>query len=270
MELEQNNKVKSKRIRCNPTRRWTVADEKCLIEFLLENRLLEKPSAQVYYKRFCEEKNVTMEWKLVRAKVRNMRSGYNKANAWEGSTGGGSMTGDTIEGTLLKMCTFFYELDDIFGSRISESSVIDDTMANLNEEGQIIEVTEEGQKIETESQMPVQITESYHNPVCSSKMTPTTSSQSPTAASDIMKGQAEAMAFKKQKLEAETIAREKELVIRENEFTLKQKEFELKERQARYEENFKEKQLQSQEKLKILELEMQERLAMEELKLKFK
>ncbi|XP_067625709.1 uncharacterized protein [Eurosta solidaginis] len=242
----------------------------------------EKPSAQVYYKRFCEEKNVTMEWKLVREKVRNMRSGYNKAKAWEESTGAGSMTGDTIKGTLLKMCTFFYELDDIFGSRICESSVIDDTMANLNDEGQIIEVTEECQIIGTESQRPVQITESYHIPVCSSKMTPTTSSQSPTAgmsckgiysrtaASDIMKVQAEAMAFKKQKLEAETIAREKELVVRENEFTLKQKEFELKERRVRNEENFKEKQLQSQEKLKILELEMQERLAMEELKLKFK
>ncbi|XP_067614096.1 uncharacterized protein [Eurosta solidaginis] len=246
MELEQNNKVKSKRIRCNPTRRYTVADEKYLIEFLLENRLLEKPSAQVYYKRFCEEKNVTMEWKLVRAKVRNMRSGYNKAKAWEGSTGAGSMTGDTIKGTLLKMCTFFYELDDIFGSRICESSVIDDTMANLNEEGQIIELPE--------SRAGMSCKGIY----------------SRTAASDIMKVQAEAMAFKKQKLEAETIVREKELVVRENEFTLKQKEFELKERQARNEENFKEKQLQSQEKLKILELEMQERLAMEELKLKFK
>ncbi|XP_053947414.1 uncharacterized protein LOC128856062 [Anastrepha ludens] len=177
------------------------------------------------------------------------------------------------------MCSFFYELDDIFGSRICESSVIDDTMANLIEEGQIIE---------TESQRLVQITESPHIPVCTSSMTPITSSQSPvctltpttdmsckgiysrTAASDIMKVQAEVMAFKKGKLEAATIARDKELLIREKEFTLKQKEFELKERQARNEESFKEKQLQSQEKLKILELEMQERLSMEELKLKYK
>lgn len=42
---------------------------------------------------------VEVDWKLTRAKVRNMRTSYNKAKGWEGSTGAGSMDGETIKGT---------------------------------------------------------------------------------------------------------------------------------------------------------------------------
>lgn len=59
--------------------------------------VLQKPTAQAYYKGFAETKRVPVEWKLVRSKVRNMRVTYNKAKAWEGSTGAGSMEGETLK-----------------------------------------------------------------------------------------------------------------------------------------------------------------------------
>ncbi|XP_039968367.1 uncharacterized protein LOC120780146 isoform X2 [Bactrocera tryoni] len=264
MESPRDNDVKAKRIRCNPPRRWAAAEKKSLIEFLLENRQLE-PSAQAYYKQFCMAKNLTMEWKLVRSKVRNMRVSYNKAKTWEGSTGAGSMSGETIKSTLLKMCIFFYELEDIFGSRVSECAAIEDTMTAeyLDFEG----------AVETQIAVPIEEPESSQGPDCVLHLngnessaeiscTPSTSRKgiySRTGVSEIMKLQAEVISFKKEKLEAELAARDRELVIRERELVLKEKNFDLKER------NFK-----SEEKLKVPELEMKERLAMEELKLKYK
>lgn len=49
------------------------------------------------------EKAVAIEWTVVRSKVRNMRVSYNKAKAWEGSTGAGSMDGDTVKSKYFKI-----------------------------------------------------------------------------------------------------------------------------------------------------------------------
>lgn len=110
-----------KRLRLNPIRKWLASEERLLVEFLMENRQFEvnifkmelwlycinmfqytcnvfqKPTAQSYYRRFCSEKNVTMDWQQVRAKVRNMRVNYNKAKTWENSTGVGNMDGSAIK-----------------------------------------------------------------------------------------------------------------------------------------------------------------------------
>ncbi|XP_017462869.1 PREDICTED: uncharacterized protein LOC108356248 isoform X2 [Rhagoletis zephyria] len=88
--------LKAKRVRINPTKKWTIVDEKALIEFLMANGDFEKPTDQNYYRRFSLEMKLEVEWKLARAKVRNMRDSYNKAEGWEGSTGAGSMDGDTF------------------------------------------------------------------------------------------------------------------------------------------------------------------------------
>ncbi|XP_017462887.1 PREDICTED: uncharacterized protein LOC108356248 isoform X4 [Rhagoletis zephyria] len=98
--------LKAKRVRINPTKKWTIVDEKALIEFLMANGDFEKPTDQNYYRRFSLEMKLEVEWKLARAKVRNMRDSYNKAEGWEGSTGAGSMDGDTFRTILLKKYTF--------------------------------------------------------------------------------------------------------------------------------------------------------------------
>lgn len=69
----------------------------CYHKFIIFIKLFKKPTAQVYYKRFCKEKAVLMDWKQVRSKVRNLRVSYNKAKSWEGSTGAGSMEGESLK-----------------------------------------------------------------------------------------------------------------------------------------------------------------------------
>ncbi|XP_036322165.1 uncharacterized protein LOC118736179 [Rhagoletis pomonella] len=102
MEVNLNNQGKVKRVRSNATKRWTMIEERQLIEFLMENRDFEKPTAQAFYTRFLEE----LDWKRVRSKVRNMRVNYNTAKQWEGSTGAGSMDGDTIKSKVLMFIEF--------------------------------------------------------------------------------------------------------------------------------------------------------------------
>uniref|UniRef100_A0A034WLV6 Uncharacterized protein n=1 Tax=Bactrocera dorsalis TaxID=27457 RepID=A0A034WLV6_BACDO len=121
-----------KRKRYNPQKRWKVAEEKALIEFLLENRDFEKPSARLFYNRFANEKQILVEWKSARSKVRNMRPTYNKAKEWEGSTGAGCMDGDTIKSVLLKKFRYFYEFDDIFGARLNACAVVEEIMESAD------------------------------------------------------------------------------------------------------------------------------------------
>ncbi|XP_017488184.1 PREDICTED: uncharacterized protein LOC108376470 isoform X2 [Rhagoletis zephyria] len=106
-------KAKTMRVRCNPTKKWAVAEKNALVQFLLANRDFERLIAEIYYTRFVMEYNVVVEGKALRSNVRYMRSTYNKAKGWEDSTGSGSMDGETIKSVLLKKCTFFYELEEI-------------------------------------------------------------------------------------------------------------------------------------------------------------
>ncbi|XP_039967826.1 uncharacterized protein LOC120779553 [Bactrocera tryoni] len=103
--MEQYNvtQAKAKRLRFNPTKKWLFEEEKSLIKFLPQNRDFEKPKSQMYYRRFAKESNIAVDWKLTRSKVRFMRTTYNKAKAWEGLTGAGSMEGETMKGKILFM-----------------------------------------------------------------------------------------------------------------------------------------------------------------------
>ncbi|XP_065358664.1 uncharacterized protein LOC135961195 [Calliphora vicina] len=243
MDSKEDIQPKTKRVRTNPTRKWSLVEEKALIEFLMGHRDFEKPTAQAYYRQFSTEMQVDIEWKLARAKVRNMRTSFNKAKSWEGSTGAGSMEGETMRATLVKMCTFFYELDDIFGSRIVEAAIIEDTVEPdpIEEMFEVIEVdAEENSTSQPNVQLP--------SPASTSRK----GIYSRTALSEILQMQSEMFNYKKEKGGQELKFKEKELALKEREIDLREKE------------------LTSNERLKIMELEMKERIAMEELKHKYK
>ncbi|XP_036328039.1 uncharacterized protein LOC118740557 [Rhagoletis pomonella] len=244
MQQGENIQPKAKRVRLNPTKKWTVAEEKALVEFLMGNRNFEKPTAQSYYRRFAEEANIAVEWKLILAKVRNMRLSYNKAKAWEGSTGAGSMEGETLKATLLKKCTCYYELDEVFGGRIVEAAIIEESLdsASSNDifNSTIIEI-EEGSTSATYG-----VVESAEPP--SAEPPSRRGIYSRTAVSDIREIYSETLKLKREKIENESTLREREVYIKERELALKEKEIDLK----------------------VKELEMKERLAMEEFRLKYK
>lgn len=201
-------------------------------------------------------------------------------------------------GVLLKTCSFFYELEDIFGRRVSECPITEDTMTDdivylediiENEPPIVFEVsgrspTPECVQVQETSDSTAEISfvagtsRSFPGPAINDNAveiscaagTSRKGIYSRTGVSEIMAVQAKVISFKKQKLEADVAATDRELCIRESELRLKEKEFELKQNQLLIEQGFKEKELVSLEKLKILELEMKERLAMEEFKLKYK
>ncbi|XP_039956456.1 uncharacterized protein LOC120772108 [Bactrocera tryoni] len=95
--------TKAKRVRSNPTKKWLLEEEKLLVEFLTHNREFEKPTSQIYYRRFARESNIAVDWKVTRSKVRYMRITYNKAKAWARSTGAESMDGETMKSRILFM-----------------------------------------------------------------------------------------------------------------------------------------------------------------------
>ncbi|XP_017483149.1 PREDICTED: uncharacterized protein LOC108372026 [Rhagoletis zephyria] len=68
-----------------------------------------------------------------------MRVNYNTAKQWEGSTGAGSMDGDTIKSPLTKMFSF-YEFDDIFGSTLQVPSIIEETLHSEVENFDILNI----------------------------------------------------------------------------------------------------------------------------------
>lgn len=155
--------------------------------------------------------------------------------------------------TLHKMCSFFDAFDEVFGSRIIEADIIEETLDSSNNITEMYDITE----IETNDTSIV----SESSPIECDILLPTSRKEiySRTAVSDIMQILSEMVAIKKQKMDQDREIKNREMDIKEREVIVKEKEMSLKE-----------KEMLSNEKLKILELEMKERLAMEELKLKYK
>ncbi|XP_017460890.1 PREDICTED: uncharacterized protein LOC108354211 [Rhagoletis zephyria] len=202
---------------------------------------IQKPNAQAYYRRFSLEMKVEVEWKLAQAKVRNMRGSYNKAKGWEGSTGAGSMDGETIRSRL-----------DIFGNRLVEAAVIEDSLDSVCED--IFNSTE--LVFEETTMSPTNVIVETENTASTSRK----GIYSRTALTDIMEMQADMLNVRKQKADQDFRLREEELSLKKmNYLALKEREMELRE-----------KEMKSNERLKIMELEMKERLAMEELNRKYK
>lgn len=144
------------------------------------------------------------------------------------------------------MCAYFYELEDIFGSRIAENAIIDDSLD-----------TYPSPEIDSSDLEVEDITVSN----IIKDNTPSTSRKgvySRTGLSEIMKVQSEMLQLKSKKIEEDSEIRRKEVDIKKKELLLKEREI-----------NLKEKEINSKERIQILELEMKERVAMEELRLKY-
>ncbi|XP_049306195.1 uncharacterized protein LOC125776699 isoform X2 [Bactrocera dorsalis] len=69
------------------------------------------PSAQIFYKKLLLETGISADWNLVRWKVRNMRTAYNKAEQWRNGTGAGLLE---EQEKLSKMCPHYKRLQSIF------------------------------------------------------------------------------------------------------------------------------------------------------------
>ncbi|XP_017493070.1 PREDICTED: uncharacterized protein LOC108381164 [Rhagoletis zephyria] len=267
-------KVKQKRIRKAPYRKWSEWEQQQLVNFLRQNRPIEKPSAQLYYKRFLSENGLEIEWSTVRSKVKNLKHTYNKT--WNNSTGAGTMRdGETTRDTLLRECPLYNELEEIFGYREHQANafVLDSEDSNTMEYS-TASVDDGSPNIvlaptEDTSRSPAAFYEIVEESATLVE-TPRTTAQTPlvprkgiysrTALADVLEVHSTLAEFKKEKLVAEKELRERELLLKEKEFNLK------KEKHATY-ERLKLLELESKEKIAMKEIEMRERVEMEKLKI---
>ncbi|XP_049316865.1 uncharacterized protein LOC125779541 [Bactrocera dorsalis] len=92
-------KLKKDKIRRRekPNKKWTEEEVGQVPNYLQGHPSFEMPSAQIFYKKLLLETGISADWNLVRWKVRNMRTAYNKTEQWRNGTGAGLLEEQGIE-----------------------------------------------------------------------------------------------------------------------------------------------------------------------------
>ncbi|XP_030570481.1 uncharacterized protein LOC115769696 isoform X2 [Drosophila novamexicana] len=96
---------------------------------------IEKPTAQIYYRKLIDETKLDATWNLVRFKVRHLKGGWQKADAHRKSIVAGGEESDKIDETtlqakLLRMCPHYEQLSDIFSVRKQMEMVVRDSQGS--------------------------------------------------------------------------------------------------------------------------------------------
>ncbi|XP_037933279.1 uncharacterized protein LOC119669807 [Teleopsis dalmanni] len=264
-----SEKIKRTRVRKEPYKRWTDYEHKLLIEFLNENKPIEKPTAQIYYTRFAKKNQIEVDWGNIRCKVRNLRDVYKKALNLPNPTEDGLWQDEnTIQGQRLKICPLFNDLRVVFGNlttsqqRPVNTTLIerdDDTIISIqnyqSNEDISINVKLEDDYLESISPSP------SHN---ASKRI-----YSYTPLSETLDMQANMNELRDNNMLDLEVRRRKHSLT-EQQFALEHERFLLEKEIKQREIYLKEKELESKEKIQILELEMKERIALKEIESKEK
>ncbi|XP_075169262.1 uncharacterized protein LOC142241367 [Haematobia irritans] len=254
-----------KRIRNGPIRKWQPQEEQALIHFLKNNiNEFEKPTSQVYYKKFIDEYNMKdIVWKLVRSKVRNMRICYSKARQWKDDQPENYMVpGENIEDVLHRMCSYYDDFEELFGSNCSSSDIRHSFDYSTCSSSDIVKeemLSDTSDDIILESEMPG-FTNGDSNDV---SVQIQNHFQTPGDAQKPIKYANEEHSKKPNKTISDPLR-----LLKEEELKLLRERLDFDKERLRQEMEIKQKEIDSNERLKILELEMRERIAMNELKMK--
>lgn len=117
--------AKKKRVRMNPVKKWTNAEEILILNYLkdtiLEGKEIDKPTSRIYYDKMCGavEGLSGISFDIIRNKTKNMKNAYIKAVKWRDQTGQGVENDATIRDHILRICPHFDLLDEIFSDRPS-------------------------------------------------------------------------------------------------------------------------------------------------------
>ncbi|XP_049302091.1 uncharacterized protein LOC125775479 [Bactrocera dorsalis] len=116
------------RKRAKPQKKWSEEENDLILEYLLENVEIEKPNAQLYYKKLVEITNIDATTDMLRCKVRYWKQMYNKAEEWRKSTGAGIDVGDdvsSIKAKISQMCPNYERFSVLFGSKSEANCVVE-------------------------------------------------------------------------------------------------------------------------------------------------
>ena len=251
--------------------------------------ILKSPTAQIYYRRFCYEKKLAIEWQLVRSKVRNMRMSYTRTKSTLDALGDDIESGNLVfliclvlnfyeiyfsmihflGNQAIKKCNYYNELDMIFSQLYLESAnnAWENSKMRFNKSS--IADTDDSTAVSERSEIDIVPT--------SSTAAKRNGDLNRTSASDFIKteesicvSEPSLFSVMEDDIDIDVNTRNKEISIEERKLALEEKKLLLQEMKLNSDEKVKIYKINSREKLKIIEMEMHERLALEEMKLKYK
>ncbi|XP_018792841.1 PREDICTED: uncharacterized protein LOC108971323 [Bactrocera latifrons] len=271
MESDGSKITKPKRVRTVPYRKWSSEEQQKLITYMRDNRPIEKPTAQVYYKKILETQNLRLDWSLVRLKARHLRQCYTKARAWQNSTGALAMQdAESTESIILRTCPFFYDLEDIFGYKEFQSNeFVMDTEALENNSTSTTDDFDAGSTT-TNANVATTPEESFQEVGLESTCNTINRKAiySRTGLADVLTMHTGLIKVKQQKLEIQSKMKDREPSLKEKECDLQYEKFLFEKEKCNSEERIRTLEIEMKEKLALKELEMKGQIAMEELKIK--
>ncbi|KAL7745029.1 hypothetical protein ACLKA6_007291 [Drosophila palustris] len=257
-------------------KKWSDKEVGEILNYMQVHRNIEKPTAQIYYKKLLEQTKIEATWNLVRYKVRHLRTGWKKANLFSKSTGAGVEEGDaetTVRAKLLKMCPYYDQLDDIYsgGKDVNVVVVESEDRPLWTSDNSVVD-----QESIVEAPFLIELDDSSNlndsNFTELSFVEKTKMKAQKTSLAQLVSIESNRSQFREDRLkQVDQFVWNKEL--EERKLRLEEDIKEMDERKLRLEErqmDLKEKQADNEFKLKQQELEQKERILKLELELKYK
>ncbi|XP_059607445.1 uncharacterized protein LOC132255438 [Phlebotomus argentipes] len=102
-----------------PMKRWTLEEESKILDFLIANKPIELPTAKMYYSKLIQTLEWTINYSLVRHKVKNMKQLYFKMLSWRQS----AIENDDYDEQMIKehlkrRCPHFKKLESLFSTEL--------------------------------------------------------------------------------------------------------------------------------------------------------
>ncbi|KAL7726167.1 hypothetical protein ACLKA6_002669 [Drosophila palustris] len=262
--------------RLSEPKKWSDKEVGEILNYMQVHRNIEKPTAQIYYKKLLEQTKIEVTWNLVRYKVRHLRTGWQKANLFSKSTGAGVEEGDaetTVRAKLLKMCPYYDQLDDIYsgGKDVNVVVVESEDRPLWTSDNSVVD-----QESIVEALFLIELDDSSNlndsNFTELSFVEKTKMKARKTSLAQLVSIESNLSQFREDRLkQVDQFVWNKEL--EERKLRLEEDRKEMDERKLRLEErqmDLKEKQADNEFKLKQQELEQKERILKLELELKYK
>ncbi|XP_046804534.1 uncharacterized protein LOC111688209 isoform X1 [Lucilia cuprina] len=278
MQMDKSVKAIAKRNRDKRhNKRWSDTETKQLLEYLLEQEEFEKPTAQIFYRKFLNTSNLEATWDLCRWKTKSLKSTYKKTETWR-SSNAYEANDPYVQDKLRKMCRFYDDLHCLFGQKLQifanetfdvntsskiplvtamdeniEEYFITAIKSEENEDHSGLIVPERAATTSPESSFPTNVSVEERNFSQRELIEQDCITNVPQTDQALSLNESENSSFLKMRFEFEKEKFRKE-------FKLKEKRFaeEIRERKENFE--LKKLEIEKYECLRILELEKQERI----------
>ncbi|XP_053950344.1 uncharacterized protein LOC128858252 [Anastrepha ludens] len=122
-------------------KKWTNEENQLLLDYLLENKDIEKPTAHLYYANFLNKTKIYAHPNMMCGKVRHLKKTYLMAEQWlRTKVNKGDIDCPIIKEKLHKICPYYNRLSQIFPINDSDTAVSyaeDDFWYNENKTAKI-------------------------------------------------------------------------------------------------------------------------------------